>query len=108
MFFLVLDVDFQILHVPGAYGKVSVTVLPIEVLQLRLDILDPFGGVSLDVSDKSCDSNCLREAAKDMDVIFSAADIKGRAFLVVANPGQIGMQAQSKFAIGEKCVTVFR
>jgi hypothetical protein len=107
VFLLPINVTFQVRHVGRAQRKCTVTELPMEVRQAWFFDLNSFRRIPLQIAEEVLHFDALAEPAENMHVVLDAAGLDQRAPEIVADPGQVRMDALAEHRVAEKRLAVF-
>ncbi|HZZ81066.1 MAG TPA: hypothetical protein VFE62_21370 [Gemmataceae bacterium] len=106
MLLLLRYIRLSNIEVIGTERERTVAVLLMEVADMGLFDLDPFRRIAFQFADKARDVESLRQPHQQMHVVRDAADNDGRAILILANAGEIGVHAIAKCLVGQEWLAV--
>lgn len=108
MFFLIVDVFRQRIHMRRTHRERAITLLPMEVGQTGILRLDPFRRITFQFTNERGDIERLRQSTQNMNMVFHPANAERRRLLVLADADQIGMHTFTKSRVAQKRRAVFR
>jgi hypothetical protein len=80
----------------------------VKTLQRRIVLLDPLRAVALELANERRYLDRATETIQDMDMVGDAANDDSRAFVLLTDPGQIGMSAFPEDLVHQQGFAVLR